>query len=191
MAVTTRQRAIQTGKDISSSSGASLIEFPNGLPPAPPRKQKEKLSEVEQQLKKAEAAQRRRMLVEKAARESEAEAIRKILGQDSSRKKREDKIKKRQEELAQERAANAITLTSDTVRWVMGPSGTVVTFPNELGLPSIFDTKPCSYPPPREKCAGPSCTNPYKYRDSKSKLPLCSLQCYKALHEKMKPVGAC
>ena len=33
--------------------------------------QKEKLSEVEQQLKKAEAAQRRRVQVEKAARESE------------------------------------------------------------------------------------------------------------------------
>lgn len=33
--------------------------------------QKEKLSEVEQQLKKAEAAQRRRMQVEKAARESQ------------------------------------------------------------------------------------------------------------------------
>lgn len=33
--------------------------------------QKEKLSEVEQQLKRAEALQRRRMQVEKAARESE------------------------------------------------------------------------------------------------------------------------
>lgn len=33
--------------------------------------QKEKLSEVEQQLKKAEAAQRRRVQVEKAARESQ------------------------------------------------------------------------------------------------------------------------
>lgn len=32
---------------------------------------------------------------------SKAEAIRKILGQDSTRKKREEKIKKRQEELAQ------------------------------------------------------------------------------------------
>ncbi|XP_059648421.1 uncharacterized protein LOC132294540 [Cornus florida] len=191
MAVTTRQRALQSGKDISFNSGTSLIEFPNGLPPAPPRKQKEILSEVDQQLKKAEAAQRRKMQVEKAARESEAEAIRKILGQDSSRKKREDKIKKRQEELAQERAANAMTFTSNTVRWVMGPSGTVVTFPIELGLPSIFDPKPCSYPPPREKCAGPSCTNPYKYRDSKSKLPLCSLQCYKAIHENIQPLTAC
>ncbi|KAG7968353.1 hypothetical protein I3843_08G150500 [Carya illinoinensis] len=191
MTVTTRQRALQTGKDVSSSFGASLIEFPNGLPPAPPRKQKEKLSEVEQQLKRAEALQRRRMQVEKAARESEAEAIRKILGQDSSRKKREDKAKKRQEELAQERAANSMVIASDSVRWVMGPSGTVVTFPDEMGLPTIFDSKPCSYPPPREKCAGPSCTNPYKYRDSKSKLPLCSLQCYKAINEKMQPLTAC
>ncbi|KAG2694616.1 hypothetical protein I3760_08G154000 [Carya illinoinensis] len=191
MTVTTRQRALQTGKDVSSSFGASLIEFPNGLPPAPPRKQKEKLSEVEQQLKRAEALQRRRMQVEKAARESEAEAIRKILGQDSSRKKREDKAKKRQEELAQERAANSMVIASDSVRWVMGPSGTVVTFPDEMGLPTIFDSKPCSYPPPREKCAGPSCTNPYKYRDSKSNLPLCSLQCYKAINEKMQPLTAC
>ncbi|KAG2694618.1 hypothetical protein I3843_08G150500 [Carya illinoinensis] len=208
MTVTTRQRALQTGKDVSSSFGASLIEFPNGLPPAPPRKQKEKLSEVEQQLKRAEALQRRRMQVEKAARESEAEAIRKILGQDSSRKKREDKAKKRQEELAQvasyalvllllfpvvdlffpficysniravficfslkklflgqkkfkdhvmkhysqssyfcnlmqERAANSMVIASDSVRWVMGPSGTVVTFPDEMGLPTIFDSKPC------------------------------------------------
>nr|XP_023894082.1 uncharacterized protein LOC112006004 [Quercus suber] len=188
MTVTTRQRALQTGKDVSSSFGASLIEFPNGLPPAPPRKQKEKLSEVEQQLKRAEALQRRRMQVEKAARESEAEAIRKILGQDSSRKKREDKMKKRQEELAQEKAANYMVLASDSVRWVIGPSGTVVTFPNEIGLPTIF-SKPCSYPPTREKCSRPSCMNPYKYRDSKSKLPLCSLECYKAINEKMQHIN--
>ncbi|KAL1350911.1 hypothetical protein HN51_014883 [Arachis hypogaea] len=184
MTLTTRQRALQSSKD-ASASGASLIEFPNGLPPAPPRKQKEKLTEVEQQLKKAEAAQRRKMQVEKAARESEAEAIRKILGQDSSRKKREEKIKKRQQELAEEKAANARMLASNTVRYVMGPSGTVVTFPEEMGLPSILNSKPISYPPPREKCAGPSCSNPYKYRDSKSKLPLCSLQCYKAVQENM------
>uniref|UniRef100_A0A5B7A473 Putative triadin n=1 Tax=Davidia involucrata TaxID=16924 RepID=A0A5B7A473_DAVIN len=189
--LTTRQRALLSGKDVSSTSGASFIEFPNGLPPAPPRKQKEKLSEVEQQLKKAEAAQRRRVQVEKAARESEAEAIRKILGQDSSRKKREDKIKKRQEELAQEKAANELMLASSTIRWVMGPAGTVVSFPKDMGLPKIFDPKPCSYPPPREECAGPSCTNPYKYRDSKTKLPLCSLQCYKAIHGKMEAETPC
>ncbi|KAK4282565.1 hypothetical protein QN277_013926 [Acacia crassicarpa] len=182
MTLTTRQRALQSSKD-ASASGASLVEFPNGLPLPPPRKQKEKLSEVEQQLKKSEAAQRRRLQVQKAARESEAEAIRKILGQDSSRVKREEKMKKRHEELAREKAANAEMLASNTIRYVMGPAGTVVTFPEEMGLPSIFTSKPSSYPPPREKCAVPSCPNPYKYRDSKSKLPLCSLQCYKAVQE--------
>ncbi|KAE8708690.1 receptor-like serine/threonine-protein kinase ALE2-like isoform X1 [Hibiscus syriacus] len=181
--LTTRQRALQSSKDTPSAPGSSLVEFPNGLPPAPSRKQKEKLSEVEQQLKKAEAAQRRRMQLEKANRESEAEAIRKILGQDSSRKKREEKIKKRQEDLAQEKAVNEEMLASNTIRLVMGPAGTTVTFPRDLGFPTIFDSKPLSYPPPREKCAGPSCANPYKYRDSKSKLPLCSLQCYKAIQQ--------
>ncbi|KAK6286023.1 hypothetical protein POUND7_012202 [Theobroma cacao] len=191
MTLTTRQRALQSSKDAFSAPGSSLIEFPNGLPPAPSRKQKEKLSEVEQQLKKAEAAQRRRMQVEKAARESEAEAIRKILGQDSSRKKREEKMKKRQEELAQGKAANAEMLASNTVRLVMGPTGTTVTFPRDMGFPSLFDSKPSSYPPPRENCAGPSCNNPYKYRDSKSKLPLCSLQCYKAIQEQLLAETTC
>ncbi|XVE73450.1 hypothetical protein DITRI_Ditri11bG0118600 [Diplodiscus trichospermus] len=191
LTLTTRQRALQSSKDASSVPSSSLIEFPNGLPPPPSRKQKEKLSEVEQQLKKAEAAQRRRMQVEKAARESEAEAIRKILGQDSSRKKREEKMKKRQEELAQEKAVNEEMLATNTIRLVMGPSGTTVTFPRDMGFPSIFHSKPSSYPPPRENCAGPSCANPYKYRDSKSKLPLCSLHCYKAIQKQLPAEATC
>ncbi|CAH9082584.1 unnamed protein product [Cuscuta epithymum] len=189
IALTTRQRALLSGKE--PSAGVSQVEFPNGLPPPPSRKQKEKLTEVEQQLKKTEAAHRRRMQNEKAARESEAEAIRKILGQDSNRKKKEDKVKKRQEELAQEKAAKHQVLASETVRIVMKPTGTIVTFPMEMGLPPLFGSKPCSYPPPREKCAGPSCLNPYKYRDSKSKLPLCSLNCYKAIHSQMDAEKVC
>ncbi|KAK9930686.1 hypothetical protein M0R45_027715 [Rubus argutus] len=192
MTLTTRQRALQSSKDASSSPGSSLIEFPNGLPPAAPRKQKEKSTEYDQQVKKAEAAQRRRMQIEKAARESEEEAIRKILGQDSSRKKKEDKIKKRQEELAQEKAANALALASSTIRWVMGPTGTTVIFPDDMGPPQLFDSKPCSYPPRRENCAGPSCTNPYKYRDSKFEAS--SLQSSvptRAVQEKMQAETTC
>ncbi|KAL7157663.1 hypothetical protein ABFS83_02G092400 [Erythranthe nasuta] len=189
--ITTRRRANLTGRDISPGLVVNSVQFPDGLPPAPPRKLKEQLTEEEQQLKKVEAAQRRKIQNEKAARESEAEAIRKILGQDSSRKKREEKIKKRQEELAQERSVNFATVASNVVRWVMGPSGTIVTFPHDIGLPSIFESNPCSYPPPREKCVGPACTNAYKYRDSKSKMPLCSLRCYKAVHDKVQPLHAC
>ncbi|KAM0954488.1 putative INO80 complex subunit B-like region, Zinc finger, HIT-type, INO80 complex, subunit Ies2 [Dioscorea sansibarensis] len=187
--LTTRQRALQSSKD--GSTGSSLVEFPNGLPPAPPRKQKEKLSEVELQAKKAEAAQRRRMQVEKANRELEAATISKILGQDPKKKKKEEEKLKELDEKAQERAANFLTLAPNTVRWIIGPTGTVVTFADDVGLPIILDSKPCSYPPPREKCAGPSCTNTYKYRDSKSNLPLCSLQCYRAIQEHSHSVSTC
>lgn len=37
MAITTRQRALKSGRSTSSPSGAGFIEFPNGLPPAPPK----------------------------------------------------------------------------------------------------------------------------------------------------------
>ncbi|XP_039071249.1 uncharacterized protein LOC120218363 [Hibiscus syriacus] len=188
---TTRNVALQSWKDHLSGPGAGLVEFQDGLPTAPPKKQKEILSEVELQLKKAVAAQRRRMQSEKAARDAEAEAIRKILGQDSARKKKEDKMKKQRDELAQEKATKSETLASNTVRWVMSPSGTTVTFSEDIGLPQLFNSAPSSYPPPREKCAGLNCTNPYKYRDSKSKLPLCSLACYKATQAKAQPSIAC
>ncbi|XP_009142545.1 hepatoma-derived growth factor-related protein 2 [Brassica rapa] len=175
--MTSRQRTLA-----SASGKSSAIEFPDGLPPTTSRRKKENLSEMEQQLKKAEAAQRRKVQIEKAARESEAEAIRKILGQDSSRKKREDKIKKRLDELAQEKAAHEERASTSYIRTIMGPNGTTVSFPIDK-VPSLFDPKPFSYPPPRENCAGPSCTNSYKYRDSKTKLPLCSLKCYKAVQQ--------
>ncbi|TVU49752.1 hypothetical protein EJB05_01086 [Eragrostis curvula] len=183
--LTTRRRALQTWMDGSSNS---TVEFPDGLPPAPSRSKKDKLSEEEMLAKKAEAAQRRKMQVEKATKESETEAIRKILGLDSEKKKEERKQKEREEKLAenlilaQERAAREQNLAANSVRWVMGPTGTIISFPEAVGLPSIFNSKPHSYPPPREKCAGPSCPNAYRYRDSKLKLPLCSLKCYKAVH---------
>ncbi|KAF3599274.1 hypothetical protein F2Q69_00039073 [Brassica cretica] len=182
---TTRTRALQSVKDPYSTTGSGPLEFPDGLPCPSSKRQKQKLSEVEQQSKKAEAAQRRRIQSEKAAQEAEAEAIRKILGQDSGRKKKEEKIKKQQEERAQERATRSSTLPADTIRLVIGPSGTTLTFSEDIGLPEIFKPITHRYPPPREKCVGPNCEKAYKYRDSKSKLPLCSLTCYKAIQEKM------
>ncbi|PQM43289.1 uncharacterized protein Pyn_26582 [Prunus yedoensis var. nudiflora] len=157
---TTRNRALQLGKDILTGSGSGFHELATDLLPAP-SKRKEKVSEVERQLKKAEATQRRKVQSEKAAREAEG------------------------------RTGSAVTLAPKTVRWVIGPNGTIVTFSDDIGLPGIFSPVPCSYPPPREKCAGPNCTNAYKYRDSKSKLPLCSLHCYRAIQEMMQPLIAC
>ncbi|KAL6193658.1 hypothetical protein ACLB2K_034742 [Fragaria x ananassa] len=187
---TTRNRALQSGIDVLTVSGSSVVNLANHLLPASSKK-KEKISEEDKQSKKAEAAQRRKIQTEKIAREAEAEAIRKILGQDSKKKKREEELKQKRDELSQGRNASAVTLAPNTVRWVNGPNGTVVTFSGDIGLPNIFSPVPCSYPPPREKCAGPNCTNAYKYRDSKSKLPLCSLHCYRALNGKTQPLTAC
>ncbi|CAN1281537.1 hypothetical protein LINPERPRIM_LOCUS17775 [Linum perenne] len=176
-----------TVEDVSLRSGSSLIEFPDGLPDAS-SKTKGKVSNMDQQLKKAEAAQKRKVQAEKLAKEAEAEAIRRILGQDSGRKKKEDKIKKQRDDVAQEKAIKGNAIGANTVRWVIGPAGTTVTFSDDIGLPRIFNSTPCSYPPPREKCAGPNCTNSYKYRDSKLKLPLCSLHCYKAIQGELQPL---
>ncbi|KAK2358374.1 HIT zinc finger and PAPA-1 domain-containing protein [Trifolium repens] len=177
---TRNNRTLDSFKDVLSGPVPSFIDISdkNG-----------KLSE-EQLIKKAEAAKRRKIQSEKAAKEAEEAAIKKILGQDSARKKKEEKINKRRDEMAKEKCSKPFNLASNTVRWTMGPNGTVVTFSEDIGLPSIFQTIPNSYPPPRERCAGPNCTNAYKYRDSKSKLPLCSLGCYKAIHEKISPVLA-
>ncbi|CAN1281538.1 hypothetical protein LINPERPRIM_LOCUS17775 [Linum perenne] len=183
----TVDRAVSLVKDVSLRSGSSLIEFPDGLPDAS-SKTKGKVSNMDQQLKKAEAAQKRKVQAEKLAKEAEAEAIRRILGQDSGRKKKEDKIKKQRDDVAQEKAIKGNAIGANTVRWVIGPAGTTVTFSDDIGLPRIFNSTPCSYPPPREKCAGPNCTNSYKYRDSKLKLPLCSLHCYKAIQGELQPL---
>eukprot|EP00249_Psilotum_nudum_P014788 c25004_g1_i1 orf=161-2491(+) len=147
-----------------------------------PRHQKENLLEAEWQLKKEAATQRRRQQVEKAAKEVQAIAMKKILGQDSQRKKREEKCRKLREELEQEKKAAAMATPSNSIRWVMGPSGNVVSFSQDLELPNIF-SGPCSYPKERERCAAPLCNNAYKYRDSKSHLPLCSLQCYQVVQK--------
>lgn len=176
-----RQRALKCSKEGGDPEpGASLIEFPEGLTHRISKKQRENLSEAEQAIKKEEAARKRRQQSEKHDKETQANAIQKILGQDSSRKKREEKIQKQRKEIEQEKQAAAMSPAINSIRWVMGPSGNVVSFSQDVDLPLIF-SGPCSYPQEREKCAAPLCSNTYKYRDSKTRLPLCSLQCYRAI----------
>eukprot|EP00249_Psilotum_nudum_P023249 c28801_g1_i1 orf=643-2733(-) len=181
--LTARQRSLQCSKEGGDADlGVSLIEFPEGLSHSFLKKKQEVISEADRQSKKEEAARKRRQQVEKAAKESQAVAIQKILGQDSQRKKREEKLQKQREELEQEKKAAAMEPPSNCIRIVMGPSGTVVSFSHDIEFPKIF-SGPCSYPKEREICAAPSCNNTYKYRDSKSRLPLCSLQCYQAVQK--------
>uniref|UniRef100_A0A0D6QZU2 INO80 complex subunit B-like conserved region domain-containing protein n=1 Tax=Araucaria cunninghamii TaxID=56994 RepID=A0A0D6QZU2_ARACU len=186
--LTARQKAVQMSKTVDPEVGQSLIEFPEGLPPTSQRKRQEKLPDFELQLKKADAARRRRMQAEKAAQEIQADTIKRILGQDSYKQKREEKLRRQRDEMEQEKRAAANTIGSNSVRWVIGPSGTVVSFSEDAEFLGIFNSVPSRYPPAREKCAGPSCNNTYKYRDSKSNLPLCSLLCYRAVHDMAQPL---
>lgn len=43
----------------------------------------------------------------------------------------------------QAKAAKTDTLGSNTIRWVIGPSGTLVIFSDDVGLPNIFNSVPC------------------------------------------------
>ncbi|CAM6078070.1 unnamed protein product, partial [Sphagnum tenellum] len=181
-ALTARQCSMQSSKEADGDAVLSLIEFPGGLASPLGRKGKGKLSEAETQVKRAEAARRRKQQVEKAAIEIQATAIQKILGQDSTRKRREDRLHKQRQEIEQEKKMAELVAATNSIRWSLGPSGTVVSFAEDVCLPNFFNTGPCSYPPPREKCSAPLCSNAYKYRDSKSKVPLCSLECYKVVH---------
>ncbi|KAI5057371.1 hypothetical protein GOP47_0027386 [Adiantum capillus-veneris] len=180
--LTARQRALRIIKEGGDSEVDMNEGFPNSLQPVLPKRQKDNLTEAEHAIKKEEAARRRKQQIEKNAKEIQAVAIQKILGQESSRKKREEKLQKQRKDIEQEKQAAAMAPPVNSIRWVTGPSGNVVSFSQDLELPKIF-SGPCSYPQEREKCAGPSCNNVYKYRDSKTRLPLCSLQCYRAVQE--------
>ncbi|XP_068328051.1 uncharacterized protein [Pyrus communis] len=63
--LTTRHRTLQPGKHIFPGSG--FLDITSDLLPVPSKSKKEAMSEVERQLKKAEAAQRRKAKLENAA----------------------------------------------------------------------------------------------------------------------------
>ncbi|PWZ27693.1 hypothetical protein Zm00014a_010421 [Zea mays] len=82
--------------EMDEKNGLKEPDSPQGVKIETPE-QKEKLSDMEVQAKKAEAALRRKMQVEKAEKEQQAEAMRKILGIDSEKKKEEKKLKDEKE----------------------------------------------------------------------------------------------
>lgn len=58
-------------------------------------------------------------------------------------------------------------------------AGTLLVFPAGLPYPLAAARAPCNYPR-RVLCGIKGCPNPKKYSCSKTGLPLCSLECYKA-----------
>ncbi|KAL2571780.1 hypothetical protein AAZV13_17G029300 [Glycine max] len=138
--------SVDSLKDVLSGSAASIADISDALVPMGKGENCQKWSNKSRKLR----LQRRKIQSEKAAREAEAAAIRKILGQESGRKKREDKMKKHRDEFVKEKSNKSFNLGSNTVRLTMRPQGTVVTFSEDIGLPSIFQMGTNSYPPERK-----------------------------------------
>ncbi|KAG4942263.1 hypothetical protein JHK85_046909 [Glycine max] len=86
--------SVDSLKDVLSGSAASIADISDALVPMGKGENCQKWSNKSRKLR----LQRRKIQSEKAAREAEAAAIRKILGQESGRKKREDKMKKHRDE---------------------------------------------------------------------------------------------
>jgi len=69
----------------------------------------------------------------------------------------------------------------ETIKYLSTSNGSKLLFP--VSIPNYLQQPPVKYPNPKLICA--SCgQNPYTYRDSTSKLPICSLECYKKIHAK-------
>jgi hypothetical protein len=65
------------------------------------------------------------------------------LGQDSTRKRREDRLHKQRQEIEQEKKMAELVAATNSIRWNLGPSGTVVSFAEDVCLPNFFNTGPC------------------------------------------------
>ena len=72
------------------------------------------------------------------------------------------------------------TILEDRVYYISNTRGSTVSFTTEL--PTNLSQHPRNYPPKRPLCGVPNCSRPSKYTDAKTKIPLCSLDCYKKIN---------
>eukprot|EP00850_Spirogloea_muscicola_P024628 SM001177S25548 [mRNA] locus=s1177:387:1203:+ [translate_table: standard] len=127
-------------------------------------------------------AARRRVQVERATKASQESVIQKILGQDSTPKRREEKLLKQRRTAEQERKAAELEPARDSIRLSWTPAGAFVSFSPDVDIAPAFRVAPADagYPPPRERCAAAS-GSASRYRHATSRLPLCSLACFRTL----------
>jgi hypothetical protein len=165
--LTSRQLAMQNKE---SGAAPELLALPVS------KKKKEKILTEEDMLRKSEMAERRRKKVESENAKIKESVIDKLLNRSSKTKKKEDEQTpaqlRRQLQLPPE----------EVIKYVSGPKGNALIFPTEQPIPSILIQTTQSYPPPPMQCAAPNCTNPKKYNCSRTNLPLCSLQCWRAIN---------
>ncbi|KAM7366398.1 hypothetical protein PAMP_015840 [Pampus punctatissimus] len=149
--LTARQKALLHKQQIQP-----LLELPMGY------KEKEMTAEMMQ--KREERARKRRLQAAKKAEENKNQTIERLT------KTSKAKIKSMKEKKSKQSQCPMIRY-SDSVQ------GVAISFP--AGVPTPFPAPPCPPPLAPASCGVSGCTNLKKYSCSKTRVPLCSLECYK------------
>eukprot|EP00123_Amoebidium_parasiticum_P010578 comp20194_c1_seq2/m.25079 comp20194_c1_seq2/g.25079 ORF comp20194_c1_seq2/g.25079 comp20194_c1_seq2/m.25079 type:complete len:194 (-) comp20194_c1_seq2:179-760(-) len=165
--LTSRQRAMRGQAD-----ELEFLELP-----APEGRKKKELAAEEAALRRSEKARRRKMLAKKHEEEAKNQTIRMLLNTQERPREGEDSKggSKRTHRLdvahireTMQRESTTLSFTEDAVPYTCMPENMTT-----------------SAPPPMRLCGVQSCQRPRRYVDATTNTPLCSLQCYKALHMHM------
>eukprot|EP00047_Mylnosiga_fluctuans_P014958 m.42346 g.42346 ORF g.42346 m.42346 type:complete len:279 (-) comp5718_c0_seq2:646-1482(-) len=162
--LTARQRAKQ---DPASGFSEELM----ALPMVSSRKSAPVTEEDEAKL--AEKVTKRKQREQQRADELMENTIQGLLKKQAPRKGEDEE---RQEKTKKERRIGP------HVRYVSTAAGASLSLPEGMPYP-LAASKAGPHPGPRPQCAGPSCPNPRRYACAESRLPLCSLECYRKLRE--------
>jgi len=183
--LTSRQRAMLDGTTRKGS-------FPLALPDLPPKSGKRKAETEDELFRKAENAAKRKRQAQRQLEEEKNAVIDRLLN--FTRRKADDGDAKSttSDDLPSSEAQQSTircvwrSPTSTKNRRVHSKATSVpctnfLCFPEVVGLPSELCQKPSPKPGPSIQCA--VCQkHPRRYDCSKTKLPLCSLSCYRNLH---------
>lgn len=155
-ALTARQRAMM------GSTDCQLMELPLG-------KAVKEMTE-EMMLKKTEKNRKRRLAAQRRKERRKAETVRKLL-EKQSKKKEEGKP------AADDRPARAY------IHYVSSQHNASLSFPHGMDLP--LTSQEATLRRSVQLCTVEGCGCPQRYSDSATQLPLCSLQCYRTLHQQL------
>ena len=163
--LTSRQLALQGKEKKMSSEGSSNDSS-----------KKKSLTEQDA-LKKTLQAEKRKRQKEEAMVEQKEAILRKYASAMNAKREKQTTDSSDTQKVEKVRPISDIS-------YISSMSGSFISFGPNVQLPSCFETRESVER--REllnmKCCVPECHNSRKYFDSTTKLPLCSLNCYKKLH---------
>jgi len=160
--LTARQRSLIHGQQVE------LLQLPSGYKTV-------ELTEEQKERRQQRAKKRRQQAHEKREKDKK-QTMERLL------KKQETKTKG--SKLRGSKRSNI-----PRIRYMSTAAGFSLSFPPGVPFPALLPAQP---PQAASVCGMAGCSNPKKYSCSKTKIPLCSLQCYKknqALHSAAAPIA--